>query len=100
MCCMSPPDENVGFTEHAFSQAVLRLLQSSGTDFERSIFGNAFGDRGVHAMRIKFADEWVFAFMHVLAPDSDVYPIRHCRRKSESGTQESRNFVLSFRVKQ
>src|SRR2546421_7489842 len=91
---MSPPDENVGFVEHAFSQAMLPLLQSGGTDFERPIFSNALGDCGVHAMRINFPDERVFAFMHILAPDSDANPIRHSRRKGVSGTQESRNFFL------
>ena len=77
---------------------MLRLLQRGGPDFERPIFGNAFSDRCMHATRINFADERVFAFMHVLAPDSDAYPIRHSRTKGESGTQESRNLFFVIRT--
>src|SRR6267143_4083198 len=56
MGSVPPPDQNVGFVEHAPSQPVLRLLQSGGTDFERPIFSNAFGDRRVHAARINSTD--------------------------------------------
>jgi hypothetical protein len=68
---MAPPREHVGGFEHGVGEAVVRLVERGGANFEPGIRVECVGDAGVHAFRIHLGDGRIFLFVDVFTPDGD-----------------------------
>jgi len=64
---MTPPGQNIGGVEYLVGQTVRGLIKSGGADFKTGLT-QRFGQRHMHAARIKFGDFRAGFFMTVFVP--------------------------------